>query len=156
HRPDFPPDAFFKDRAGHHAEGQRICGNLARYLAPYSLYVRRRRCGFGKVPHDPRLETLAKERWPKQIPASFRAGPLSFWARFPVVSRERRRELRQRGFQKSVMTGFSLILQGALACILVLLALLSLQLATLAIIRHFVRERFVRMPELPDEALPDV
>ncbi len=54
------------------------------------------------------------------------------------------------------MTLLSLILQGALACILVLLALLSLQLAVLALIRHFAPPRAVRLPDLPDEALPEV
>ena len=54
------------------------------------------------------------------------------------------------------MTGLSLILQLALASILVLVAFLSLQLATLAFLRHVTPRRPLRMPVLPDEALPEV
>ncbi|HEX3810288.1 MAG TPA: glycosyltransferase family 2 protein [Rhizomicrobium sp.] len=54
------------------------------------------------------------------------------------------------------MTGMSLILQCALAFVLVLLALFSLQLVVLALIRHFAPARAVRVPQLPDEALPHV
>jgi len=54
------------------------------------------------------------------------------------------------------MSGLSLILQTVLAGILVLLALLSTQLATLALVRYFARARSIRMPRLPDEALPPV
>jgi len=52
------------------------------------------------------------------------------------------------------MSGLSLILQSVLACILVVLALLSAQLATLALVRYFSPARRVRMPRLPDDALP--
>jgi cellulose synthase/poly-beta-1,6-N-acetylglucosamine synthase-like glycosyltransferase len=55
-----------------------------------------------------------------------------------------------------VTSGFSLFLQAILACVLVVLALLSAQLATLALVRWFSRPRSVRMPKLPDEVLPHV
>jgi len=54
------------------------------------------------------------------------------------------------------MAGLSLILQGVLAAILVLLAVLSAQLATLALVRLFKAAPRVRCPLLPDEALPHV
>jgi cellulose synthase/poly-beta-1,6-N-acetylglucosamine synthase-like glycosyltransferase len=54
------------------------------------------------------------------------------------------------------MSGLSLILQSALACVLILLACLSAQLGALTLIRYFRRPRDVRMPLLPDEALPHV
>jgi cellulose synthase/poly-beta-1,6-N-acetylglucosamine synthase-like glycosyltransferase len=54
------------------------------------------------------------------------------------------------------MAGLSLILQGLLAGILVLLAVLSLQLAALALIRIFHPGPRVRCPRLPEEALPPV
>jgi cellulose synthase/poly-beta-1,6-N-acetylglucosamine synthase-like glycosyltransferase len=54
------------------------------------------------------------------------------------------------------MTGLSLILQSVLACVLVILALFSAQLATLVVFRYFRPVRHVRMPKLPDEALPRV
>lgn len=54
------------------------------------------------------------------------------------------------------MAGLSLILQGMLAGILVLLAVLSAQLATLALIRIFQPAPRVRCPRLPEEALPHV
>ena len=54
------------------------------------------------------------------------------------------------------MAGISLILQGLLAGILVLLAVLSLQLIVLALIRVFHPSPRVRCPRLPDEALPTV
>jgi cellulose synthase/poly-beta-1,6-N-acetylglucosamine synthase-like glycosyltransferase len=54
------------------------------------------------------------------------------------------------------MPGLSLILQCALACVLVLLAFLSAQLAALMILRFFRPARAVRMPLLPEEALPHV
>jgi cellulose synthase/poly-beta-1,6-N-acetylglucosamine synthase-like glycosyltransferase len=54
------------------------------------------------------------------------------------------------------MSGLSLILQAALACVLVLLALLSLQLLALCLIRRFWGSRTVRVPELSDDALPHV
>src|SRR5690242_17165375 len=54
------------------------------------------------------------------------------------------------------MEGLSLILQSALACVLVLLALLSVQLAMLGILRVYRSAPRVRVPLLPDEALPRV
>jgi cellulose synthase/poly-beta-1,6-N-acetylglucosamine synthase-like glycosyltransferase len=54
------------------------------------------------------------------------------------------------------MSGFSLILQAVLGCILVVLALLSAQLATLALVRYFMPRRKVRCPALPDDLLPRV
>jgi cellulose synthase/poly-beta-1,6-N-acetylglucosamine synthase-like glycosyltransferase len=54
------------------------------------------------------------------------------------------------------MPGLSLILQGALAGILILLAVLSAQLASLALVRIFKTAPRVRFPRLPDEALPHV
>lgn len=54
------------------------------------------------------------------------------------------------------MIGLSLILQFALACVLMLLALLSAQLCTLALIRYFKQPRRTAMPEIPDDALPRV
>ena len=56
----------------------------------------------------------------------------------------------------SAMAGFSLLLQCALACILVMLALLSVQLAGLGALRLFRRPSSPRVPRLPDEALPRV
>jgi cellulose synthase/poly-beta-1,6-N-acetylglucosamine synthase-like glycosyltransferase len=49
-----------------------------------------------------------------------------------------------------------LILQTVLAFVLVALAILSAQLGTLALVRYFVGARRVRVPLLPDEALPRV
>lgn len=49
-----------------------------------------------------------------------------------------------------------MILQTALAVVLVLLALLSLQLLGLSLVRRFVPARSIRMPILPDQALPRV
>jgi cellulose synthase/poly-beta-1,6-N-acetylglucosamine synthase-like glycosyltransferase len=54
------------------------------------------------------------------------------------------------------MAGFSLILQGVLAVVLTLLALLSIQLFVLAYIRLTREAPRVRRPLLPDEALPNV
>jgi cellulose synthase/poly-beta-1,6-N-acetylglucosamine synthase-like glycosyltransferase len=54
------------------------------------------------------------------------------------------------------MTGLSLILQAALACVLILLALLSLQLLGLCLIRRLLPVRNVKFRHLPDEALPHV
>jgi cellulose synthase/poly-beta-1,6-N-acetylglucosamine synthase-like glycosyltransferase len=54
------------------------------------------------------------------------------------------------------MSGLSLILQSALACVLVLLALLSAQLGALTLLRFFRPPRAVRFPLLPEEALPRV
>ncbi len=54
------------------------------------------------------------------------------------------------------MSGLPLILQAILAGILVLLAVLSIQLATLSLIRLFRTAPRVRLPKLPEEALPPV
>jgi cellulose synthase/poly-beta-1,6-N-acetylglucosamine synthase-like glycosyltransferase len=54
------------------------------------------------------------------------------------------------------MSGLSLTLQFMLALVLIALAVLSLQLATLAILRMYRAPRRLRMPLLPDEALPNV
>jgi cellulose synthase/poly-beta-1,6-N-acetylglucosamine synthase-like glycosyltransferase len=54
------------------------------------------------------------------------------------------------------MTGLSLILQFALAGVLCLIAALSLQLVVLGYFRLFKERPRVRMPQLPDEALPRV
>jgi len=54
------------------------------------------------------------------------------------------------------MYGLSLILQCALAGVLVVLALLSAQLIVLGYFRLFHPARRVRLPLLPDEALPSV
>ena len=49
-----------------------------------------------------------------------------------------------------------MVLQSILGCILVVLALLSTQLAALALVRYFAPTRRPRMLQLPDEALPRV
>ncbi|MBI1330797.1 MAG: glycosyltransferase [Alphaproteobacteria bacterium] len=54
------------------------------------------------------------------------------------------------------MAGLSIFLQCVLALVLVLLALLSAQLATLAVLRYFAPARRLRMPNLPEAALPRV
>jgi cellulose synthase/poly-beta-1,6-N-acetylglucosamine synthase-like glycosyltransferase len=54
------------------------------------------------------------------------------------------------------MAGLSLILQALLAGILVLLAVLSIQLIALALIRIYHPHIRVRCPRLPEEALPPV
>ena len=54
------------------------------------------------------------------------------------------------------MIGISLFLQGLLAVVLVLLALLSAQLVALGMVRYFRAQPRLRMPALPDEALPEV
>ena len=54
------------------------------------------------------------------------------------------------------MSDLSLSLQAVLACILVVLALLSAQLATLALVRYFAKARHIRFPLLPDDTLPPV
>ena len=54
------------------------------------------------------------------------------------------------------MSGMSLILQYGLASVLVLLALFSAQLAALACLRLMLPRPRLRMPHLPDEALPDI
>ncbi|HEY3779316.1 MAG TPA: glycosyltransferase family 2 protein [Rhizomicrobium sp.] len=54
------------------------------------------------------------------------------------------------------MSGLSLILQAALACVLVVLALLSLQLIVLSLVRWFWPARSVPVPKLADEHLPHV
>ena len=54
------------------------------------------------------------------------------------------------------MSGLSLMLQFALALVLVTLALFSAQLGVLSLVRFFKPARRVRVPLLPDEALPHV
>jgi cellulose synthase/poly-beta-1,6-N-acetylglucosamine synthase-like glycosyltransferase len=54
------------------------------------------------------------------------------------------------------MSGASLMLQSALCCVLVLLGLLSTQLASLTVVRIFRRRRELRRIVLPDTALPRV
>jgi cellulose synthase/poly-beta-1,6-N-acetylglucosamine synthase-like glycosyltransferase len=54
------------------------------------------------------------------------------------------------------MSGLSLILQFSLALVLVTLALFSAQLVVLSFLRFFKPARRVRVPHLPDEALPHV
>ena len=54
------------------------------------------------------------------------------------------------------MTGLSLLLQGVLACVLCAIAALSLQLIVLGYFRLFRERPRVRLPLLPDEALPRV
>lgn len=54
------------------------------------------------------------------------------------------------------MLGLSLILQFVLASVLVLLALLSAQLCTLALVRYFKRPRPLDVPDLGDAELPRV
>ncbi len=54
------------------------------------------------------------------------------------------------------MSGLSLTLQSGFACVLVLLALLSAQLSGLIVLRFFRPPRAVRVPLLPEEALPRV
>jgi len=54
------------------------------------------------------------------------------------------------------MVGLSLILQFVLASVLVLLAMLSTQLCTLAVVRYFARPRRLDAPDLADDALPRV
>lgn len=60
------------------------------------------------------------------------------------------------GSERFIMSGLSLTLQSALACVLVLLALLSAQLGALTLLRFFRPPRAVRVPLLPEEALPRV
>jgi cellulose synthase/poly-beta-1,6-N-acetylglucosamine synthase-like glycosyltransferase len=52
--------------------------------------------------------------------------------------------------------GISLFLQSLLAVVLVALAILSAQLVVLGILRQFRAEPRLRLPALPDEALPEV
>ena len=54
------------------------------------------------------------------------------------------------------MSGVSLILQSVLGCVLVVLALLSAQLATLALVRFFAPARRITTRALPEDALPRV
>jgi len=61
-----------------------------------------------------------------------------------------------RGSERYAMAGLSLMLQTILAGILVLLAVLSAQLVTLACIRMFRPAPRLRCPKLPDDALPHV
>lgn len=64
--------------------------------------------------------------------------------------------LRKVGSESSAMLGLSLILQCALASVLLVLALLSVQLGVLGLIRLFAQPVRVRTPLLPEEALPRV
>ena len=54
------------------------------------------------------------------------------------------------------MSGLSLILQTGLACVLVVLALLSLQLLSLGVVRRFWPARALAAPTLPEPLLPHV
>jgi len=63
---------------------------------------------------------------------------------------------RRVGSEPFIMAGLSLILQSALACVLVLLALLSLQLTSLGLLRRFMPARAARLRALPESALPHV
>jgi len=54
------------------------------------------------------------------------------------------------------MSGLSLILQALLACVLVLLALLSLQLLALSLVRRFWPARALQTPALSEASLPRV
>ena len=54
------------------------------------------------------------------------------------------------------MSGLSMILQTGLACVLIVLALLSLQLLSLCILRRFWPVRALAVPALPDSLLPHV
>jgi cellulose synthase/poly-beta-1,6-N-acetylglucosamine synthase-like glycosyltransferase len=54
------------------------------------------------------------------------------------------------------MSGLSLILQTALACVLVVLALLSLQLLSLSVLRRFWPARALVAPTVPEPLLPHV
>jgi len=60
------------------------------------------------------------------------------------------------GVPTTQMFSLSLILQSALCCVLVLLALLSSQLVVLTLIRVLAPRRHLRMAELSDAALPRV
>lgn len=60
------------------------------------------------------------------------------------------------GVLKLRMPGFSILLQCVLAAVLIALAVLSIQLVWLAAIRMFASPRRLRVPLLPNEALPDV
>ena len=54
------------------------------------------------------------------------------------------------------MPGFSILLQCVLSTVLVALAVLSIQLVSLAALRKFANPRRLRVPLLPDEVLPNV
>ncbi|MBV8800575.1 MAG: glycosyltransferase [Alphaproteobacteria bacterium] len=54
------------------------------------------------------------------------------------------------------MSGFSLILQTILGCVLIILGLFSAQLGTLALARHFAPKRRIRTLEISEEELPRV
>src|ERR1700691_3022980 len=74
----------------------------------------------------------------------------------------RRPEIRPGQFSESggsepiIMSGLSLILQTGLACVLIVLALLSLQLLSLCVLRRFWPVRALAVPALPDSLLPHV
>src|SRR5580698_7963786 len=54
------------------------------------------------------------------------------------------------------MSGLSLLLQSALCCVLVLLAVLSLQLACLTLMRIFRPKKPLDWREIPEDSLPRV
>ncbi len=54
------------------------------------------------------------------------------------------------------LIGISLFLQCLLAVVLVVLAFLSAQLVALGAVRFFRSQPRLRLPVLPDEALPEV
>ena len=76
--------------------------------------------------------------------------------RVPVKSAVPAVQIGKWGSERTVMVGLSLFLQFVLACVLVLLALLSAQLCTLALIRYFKRPRSISLPELEEAELPRV
>ena len=63
---------------------------------------------------------------------------------------------RKRGAERSAMAGLSFMLQIVLACVLVLLALLSAQLCMLALIRWFARPRKLAVATVAPAELPHV
>src|SRR5271155_6011966 len=63
---------------------------------------------------------------------------------------------RRVGSEPFIMAGLSLILQSALACVLVLLAVLWLHLTSLGLLRRFMPARAARLRALPESALPHV
>lgn len=74
----------------------------------------------------------------------------------PVGNPPKRRQLASGGSEPFIMSGLSLILQTALACVLVLLALLSLQLLALSVVRLYWPARRPAAPALPEACLPHV
>src|ERR1051325_4837392 len=99
---------------------------------------------------------VAKPGRNPQIPARPSVGCRVSCCGFETARTKRRRHFRRVGVRALEMSGLSLILQTVLAFVLVALAILSAQLGTLALVRYFVGARRVRVPLLPDEALPRV